>query len=307
MALVLTSCTNRKRLPVPRALKACSIKPGSLERVVAEWAERVAGSERTARASEMYCGRAFRQAESAAESLGARLAVVSAGLGLVDVSTKVPAYSLTVVPGTPDNILDRIGGKPSAADWWQALSTCTAFPLKIGDLVKGTRGAVLVALPAQYITMIASDLLAIPEKARRRLRVFSLSPRETLPEGIVPYLMPYDARFDGPGSPLPDTRGDFAQRVLSHFASTVLAQSPDGDFEKHASAVRRLMSTRRAPVPVSRDKASDDEIIALIHRYWKTVEGRSGRMLRYLRDDLGVACEQSRFRDLFNAARESRS
>jgi hypothetical protein len=154
--------------------------------------------------------------------------------------------------------------------------------------------------------MIACDLLSLPEKARRRLRIFSLSPRSALPESLGNHIMPYDARFDGTGSPMPGTRGDFAQRAMAHFAGTILAKHPDGDLESHTKAINRVLSTLRPPRPISRTKASDDEIVALIHRHWSKVDGLSSRMLRYLRDDLNIACEQSRFRDLFIAVRNER-
>lgn len=307
MPLVLTSCTNRKRVPAPRALTACAVKAGALDTVAADWTERIAGADLAVAASELYCGRAFREAEAAAAIAGGRLMVVSAGLGLVAADTCVPSYSLTVVPGAGDNILERIAGRPSAADWWQALGRRSAFGVSLVECIKSSRGLVLMALSAQYLNMVAADLLAVSEKAQRRFRIFCLSPRSALPEGLRGYVMPYDARFDGAGSPVPGTRGDFAQRALIHFVEKILPARADGDLEAHAKAVNRTLSALRPPETITRTKASDAEIIALIHRHWNAVEGRSGRMLRYLRDDLGVACEQSRFRDLFNVARDERA
>jgi hypothetical protein len=47
------------------------------------------------------------------------------------------------------------------------------------------------------------------------------------------------------------------------------------------------------------------EIIDLVLRDWDVVGGRSSMMLRHLRDELRVACEQQRFAGLFKiAARE---
>ena len=307
MPLVLTSCTNRKRVSAPRSLTACALKAGDLDAVAADWTDRLARAEVAAAVADLYCGRAFREAEAAAKISGGRFMVVSAGLGLVGSDIAVPSYSLTVVPGAGDNILDRIVGRPSAAEWWQALGRRTAYGVSLQESIRNSRGPVLMALSAQYLNMVAPNLLAVSEKVRRRFRIFCLAPQDALPEGLRPYVMPYDARFDGAGSPVPGTRGDFAQRALVHFSRHILASRPDSDLETHARAVNRILSALRPPEPFNRTKASDDEILALIHRHWKAVEGRSGRMLRYLRDDLGVACEQSRFRDLFNAAKEARS
>jgi hypothetical protein len=67
------------------------------------------------------------------------------------------------------------------------------------------------------------------------------------------------------------------------------------------------MSRLRPPKPISRAKATDEEIVTLIHRHWATMNGQSSRMLRHLRDHLHIACEQTRFRDLFRTAKDARA
>ncbi len=184
MAMVLTSCTNRKRVPAPRDLMANSVKPGSLEKVVGDWTARLAGAEGAATASNLYCGRAFRQAEAAAARLNTELWVVSAGLGVVSANTSVPSYSLTVVPGTPDSILARIAGRPTPAEWWQALCAYSLFGPSLSHRIKSTRGPLLIALSGPYLTMIGDDLLALSVQTRSRLRIFSLASRSSLPKGL---------------------------------------------------------------------------------------------------------------------------
>ena len=60
------------------------------------------------------------------------------------------------------------------------------------------------------------------------------------------------------------------------------------------------------PTNAPRTRKSDSEILNLIHRRWRRVEGRSGRMLRLLRDEEMIACEQGRFRRLFLLAASQR-
>lgn len=164
----------------------------------------------------------------------------------------------------------------------------------------------MIALSATYLRMIAEELGSLPLRTRSRFRVFTLSPLSTVPEALRPFVLPYDSRFDGPDTPVPGTRGDFAQRSLAHFVDAVLAHEPKADFDGHAEAVERLLSgLRRQSTPV-RARKSDAEIIALIRRHSEKARGQSSRMLRLLRDDLGVACEQGRFRALFVAAQDGR-
>src|SRR3546814_11604409 len=48
--------------------------------------------------------------------------LVSAGLGLVEASTPIPAYGCTVLVGADDGIQSRVDGTFSIASWWRALS-----------------------------------------------------------------------------------------------------------------------------------------------------------------------------------------
>jgi hypothetical protein len=48
-----------------------------------------------------------------------------------------------------------------------------------------------------------------------------------------------------------------------------------------------------------RQKKTDEEIIVILQTEWNRFDGRSTRLLRFLRDEIMVACEQSRFRDLW--------
>jgi hypothetical protein len=168
------------------------------------------------------------------------------------------------------------------------------------------RGPILISLPANYLDMIADELLELPVRSRARLRIFTLSPSSGLPEGLRPYVLPYDHRFDGEDAPVPGTRSDFAQRALGHFVDAVLSKHPGGDFDGHAELVENLLAGFRPQRTQQRARLADQEISSIIHRHWKDAHGQSSRMLRLLRDDLGVACEQSRFRNLFRAAKNKR-
>lgn len=109
-------------------------------------------------------------------------------------------------------------------------------------------------------------------------------------------MLPYDERLEG----LPNyagTRTDFPQRALLHFV-----QELDGhrrDFgTAHASVLFEMSKLKKPELPV-RVKKSDEEIMALLAKNWDKYDGASGRLLRFLRDEKKVACEQSRFRRLW--------
>src|SRR5262249_30285748 len=122
------------------------------------------------------------------------------------------------------------------------------------------------------------------------------------PSRLLRCILPYDNRLDGPDSPIPGTRGDFSSRAMRHFVEQVWPEQNYGSIEKHKAAISRRLAKWRRPKFVSRPSKTDEEIIRLIKKNWKSIEGKCSIGLRYLRDVEKVACEQGRFSALFHRA-----
>jgi hypothetical protein len=117
--------------------------------------------------------------------------------------------------------------------------------------------------------------------------------------------MPYDDRLDQVQGDHAGTQSDFAQRALRHFVQTIGVEVSDIGLHRDAvNASLAGLSHRAAP---SRRRLDDQAVVAMIVRDWDVVGGRSGAMLRRLRDDLDVACEQGRFKLLFKTAARARA
>ncbi|UKJ75438.1 hypothetical protein [Azospirillum brasilense] len=300
--LVVTNCTNRKRLDPSAHARARDLTDGTPTEVAAAWMARVSQDGCRIPADRLYCGRAFSEAIAATKMLDARLYIASAGLGLVAAQTLVPSYGATVAPGTEDSLLPKLFGA-SSRDWWCAVNTISPF---VTTLPLQEAGLLLVALSRPYLQMMLHDLLAWVERAPGCLRLFASAGSDELPLSLRRALMPYDARLDDPRGPLPGTKGDFAQRALRHFVERVLPTSSDAPATVHAERVTESLAGLSAPDLQERAKRSDAEIRALIEHHWHEVGGASSRMLRKLRDGLGVACEQGRFKDLFHQVAQAR-
>lgn len=300
MPLLIASCSNRKR---PTAeIVAGSLSPGAIEVVGRDWFKRLAPLPRKP-AAELYCGRSVRDAERAARAIGAELLFASAGLGWVRSTEAVPSYGMTVVPGGDDNILARIDGDTSAASWWQWLTANSSFSASLADIVSVTDGLVLVALPQPYLVMVEADLLGLPEKGRPRLRI--IQRRGSVLESLAPWTLTYDDRLEGAGDHA-DTRSDFAARAACHFVEQVLPGHEQDNVVAHDAAVQAALSLWTArPVRIG-ERRSDDELREIVARHWEAAGGRTTRLLRILRDDLGIACEQGRFARLVSAMRAER-
>ncbi len=295
LATVITTCTNRKRKPVCVGLHAGELERGDLARVASEWGSRVSEAAPTYPAGSLYGGRSFRDSSVAAEKARADLLIVSAGLGLVRASARIPSYACTVLNGAHDSIAARVTGPFSKSSWWTELHKVSPFASKLTELIEGRGGLILAALSDGYIEMMLQEFIGLPEERRAVLRLFTRTPVERIPEQLRPFLMPYDDRLEGPNSPIRGTRSDFAARALRHFVEVVMPASPDASAKLHAQAVRDTLECWSYPRPIERERLSDDEITRLLHEHWESACGSSSRLLRHFRDQLNIACEQGRF------------
>lgn len=291
-------CSKRKRAEADSALYARDLDADDTCAVATAWGERLTKAPAHIPAGDLYAGRGFVEARRAATHLKADLAVVSAGLGLVEATTLAPSYSLTTVSRDADSILAKT--ESSAAAWWGALQAASPFS---SSAPEHETGLILAGLSSPYLSMVAEEWSRWPAERLSRLRLFSKERPSGVAEALAPSWMPYDDRLDAAGADLAGTQGDFAQRALRHFA-TALGGSSDtvADHDQVLSALDGLQA-RNTPV---RHRLTDEAVLQLIHAHWETVGGRSGAMLRHLRGALGFACEQGRFKDLFKQAAAAR-
>lgn len=306
MHLVITSCTNRKRFPAPAAMRATVLKPGPLEKVAAEWVKCLHGYTERVPANHLYAGRGFVESVQAASISDANLAIVSAGLGLVGSGNLVPPYALSVAGASADNVLSRISDDPEPSDWWRAISAGSPFSSGLAEVIATSPGVVIVALSEAYLAMVSDDLVALPKEHADRLRIVTRAPVERINEALRDRIMPYDDRLDGPDSAVRGTRGDFAPRAARHFAQVVLAELPCGSAEAHAKSVAQALAPWRTAPCFERVRHDDDTLLQIINAHWNSVGGQSSKLLRVLRDDLNIACEQGRFVSLMKRLRAER-
>lgn len=267
----------------------------SLTSLVHGWVKANASAAHHEAAVNLYQGRSFAEAKMAAREIGADLYVISAGHGLIHSGHRIPSYNLTV-SASPGNELHRVLSRlqNTSSDWWQLLTRQFDEDRSIAAMMDRTGNApVLLAVPSPYLSMISQDLAGLSEKQVARLRIFTSEyGASELPPRLRSAVMPYDERLEG----LPNfdgTRVDFAQRALRHFVLVLQGHllPPERAKDQVLHAINALVK----PVPPKREKKSDAEIIELIRENWERLNGSSAALLRYLRDDALVACEQGRF------------
>lgn len=291
--VVVTNCTARKRSGVQLArLRPPPVSAG-LRALAQQWRATLAEHAPAIPAGHLYVGRSISEAKAAAERLRAPLFVVSAGLGLVPADRLVPGYDLAAAGnggGLPSLLEARGAG---ITDWWREISQGRGLAWLLAE---NPAAVVLLALPADYVRLLAAELKTLPHVDAARLRIFtSRSGRQVLAH--LPHVptMPYDERLEALTG-FSGTRADFPQRALRHFVA-ILGAHRLAAGSAHREVESALAQHRVPEIPV-RQRLTDDEVCSLIRQGWESCGGGSARLLRYLRDEVKVACEQRRFAEL---------
>ena len=284
---IVTTCTQRKSQATHVDIVQLG-DAGTLKILAAQWNHIIKNAPPTCTPASLYQGRSVSDTTMVAAHLSSPWYVISAGLGLVREDCPVPSYECTVSARSElSQRLDLLGATP--ADWWTALTASNPQPLS--ELVD--QGQTLLALPSSYLRMVLPDLSQVSTAKAKHLRIFtSTAGAKVVPARLASCVMPYDDRLESvPG--YAGTRADFAQRALRHFVlkldAAVLPR------EEARAKVAAALSRRARPSRPSGARLTDDEIRRTLMTQWSRHEGRSTRLLRYLRDEARISCEQKRF------------
>jgi hypothetical protein len=294
---IAAPCSARKEKLPGDNLRASKLPRGKQEVVAKAWLcrlEDAAASGRTL-ASELYAGRSFRRVRDVANVLGCRFFVVSAGLGLLDGATVVPSYDLTLSATGDAALRERLTHAPRPSEWWSSLES-SPFASSLNVLCAG-RARILVTLTQPYAEMVGASLAKLPSADRSRLRILGFGLKHYLSQELHEQLITYDDRLN---QIIPGTRLDSASRALAHFAELV-AVFPMTNATDDQGLVDRALSTVSLPVSLARKRVSDAALAIHVARFVQ--HGLSAaKALKRLRSETQVACEERRFRRLYNEA-----
>jgi hypothetical protein len=249
----------------------------------------------------LYRGPGASVASDAAATHGASWYVVSAGLGFVHSSERVPSYDLTISGNGASSVLGKIEGRDLKRSdlWWQALMRAQGKRHPMRQLIRRRRKALFViALSTPYLQMVQKELSGLAAEDIERIRILSCKPG-ALPEALRPAHMPYDGRLNGRGSPEPGPMSSFAQRAARHFLGRVLRTRRKSSLINDARSVELALKGVKKPRRLLRERVTDQEIGRLAIKL-RAVGVSPSAALRHLRHNLSIACEQGRFRRIWN-------
>jgi hypothetical protein len=306
--LVITNCTGRKAHPPDPKLRVAPklTSQKDIRECASVWANNVKNAKHLHKAESLYQGRSIIDSNAVRNALNAHFYVISAGLGLVSSQDLIPSYELTVVDGSPfGKQLQKQGY--SNQDWWKKLNGAlkkTNSPLK-KMISEVDYKQVFIALPSTYLEMIQDDLWGAEPKLLGRVLIFtSTYGTQFIPKEWRHHALPYDERLEDTKSGYAGTRSDFPQRAMRHFLETVW--TPKDSLEINIKKTSQNLKKLQKPTLPARRRVDDAQILRIIKKNWKSKLGNSRDLLRYIRDEALVSCEQSRFQKLCSQVRDSK-
>jgi hypothetical protein len=284
--LLITTCTDRKTLAPPRSLQVRHLPGRSIEGRSTEWINRISkvGTAKVP-AFHLYAGEHWSLTKDCAPYVSG-ICVISTGYGLISSESLVSGYGATFTPGQVDSIGNDL---QDSQDWWRNINEWEG-PMgrrtPISRLAK--KSTVLIAASATYLNVIRPELEKIDPSS---LIIIS--------GGSAP-------------SVLPDHRIVVSERLLTSLggsmvslnirvAQYLLSEAPKSGLTRRWAEKKILDLDSRSTdrVKYSRTKLTDKQVVTEIRKMLKLdpriTISRAHRALR----DSGLACEQTRFRDLF--------
>jgi hypothetical protein len=305
---IIASCADRKRSGYSPEIRLRSMRGHDPAERLEQWwtALSAQGGSRLA-ARDLYVGPYWSTVRELSEvdtrgRLAISMWVASAGYGLVPDTAQIRPYSATFRPNVADSVVrraDKTRGLRTKM-WWEGLARKHSLgwkaPRRISSLAKKEPHArIMVIGSSGYISAMEDDLLAVLKihGSSERLVIVSGDPRSCRDELHGSWIESSARLQFKVGGSLPALHARVARQILY--------DAPQYGLEASALRARWARISERSPEimkPV-RTPASDLEVKSFIREALRKEPAlKHTRLLRDFRIS-GHACEQSRFRDLF--------
>lgn len=282
---LITSCTDRKRGQVPDDLRVRSLVGGDVATRAREWVERLSVTDAPrATASDVYVGEHWSVVRRILAG-GSRCSVVSAGYGFIDVSTPLVPYAATFQPGHPDSVAHT---RDEAWAWWQEVNMWSGPTGCRPQLARNDNDITVVSLSSGYLQVIQSEISSLdPERV---LLISAGGSDNELPQH----------RLSVGGALRLSLGGSLISlnvRVAEHLIDRL-----GGNLSRTAAVeeLKRLTAVSGELPRFDRRRLDDQHLLILIAQWREQNPSLSASAAHRKLRSSGYACEQGRFRKLFD-------
>lgn len=299
---VVVTCSKQKRFPVSEKLRLGSVAKGTIATRFAEWRSRLVSSrENTCRVADLYGGDHWSTALGfKSKTFEIKLWVASAGYGLLGLEDHVVPYAATFSKPSADSVFNKIPKherEEASRVWWQNLTKwrITGHCRSLAGLARARpEEGVLIVASEIYLKAMEGDLLKAVGHLDSRSQFSILSTGCKSLGTVSDCLLSGDARLQ---HLVGGARGSLNTRAAAH----LLAGVSGGPSYENLERRMKLMLKGLPEIPkFDREPVTDDAVTEFILSELNLDASLAHTpLLRRFRDG-GRACEQSRFRGLYN-------
>lgn len=302
--LIIAPCSSQKAVTVHSRLHADAFRAKTLNEYTKNWVARVRAAQEKFLPVNVYTGQGIAAVREAAETIDAEMHILSAGLSMVSAKRRIPGYDLTVGGDGPrpfDNIAEHV----KLGDWWRSLNRAFGYYQPLAKLIKEQQSQVIIALPASYLLMVSDELTALSISERRKLRII-VSTKTSLASELAEIAIRYDQRLNAIEGAPRGANTSFVQRALLHLCRLLSENARITAVASQQTLVDRTLGQTTLINTPSRRRLTDDQLTRMIELELKRkIVGRS-TLLKIIRQEKNVACEQNRFGELYDQVLASR-
>ena len=306
----VVNCVNRKTLETHRELSISNYSSNLNLRLI-NWISRISNpNSPLIDALSLYAGDNWTVVKNTiAKVEQIELWIVSAGYGLIRSDAEIESYDATF-ERKDDNYVGKDDKKrdnyESDQAWWLKVNEwkgpSSETERSFKSLFKNNPDTpILFSLSRKYFSAVSTDLESAIENFPQRNNLFLFATGK-LPEPFKRFHIPVHARYKKKigGNPLSVTTRTASALIKS-------SESHKFDFETVQQVIMNDYESLDPLVPHNRKPRSDEQILKMIEEMKKVNPRHSHSSLLRVYRDQGYACEQGRFRDLYNKSSESPS
>ena len=307
----VVNCVNRKTLKPAREMAISSYSPNPKVRAK-KWITRISNPQSTLiNAFDLYAGEGWSVVKNTISGLNEieieiELWIVSAGYGLIRSDSLIESYNATFeradrnYVGTGNKAKDN---REFDRIWWSELNEwkgpTKASNRSFASLIKNNpESPIVISLSRKYFSAVSNDLEEAVNSSQKQNQIFLLTSGE-LTKPFENIHIPIHARYTQELGGKP-----FSINFLT--ASTIINSygQHNFSFKDVRQMVAESLETLPDLTPYNRKKLTDNEILEMINLLKKRSISHSFTSLLRLYRDLGYACKDTRFKDLYNKSNE---
>jgi len=290
---VVVSCSNRKKHEPETELQFRSYQGQPIEVAAEAWARSTATPGRW-KAEDLYAGDHWSIAKEIKALPDVRLWICSAGYGVISPDANIRSYAATFSPGHQDSIANNLQERRT---WWGLIGERSLKRV----FARHCDERWLVVLSKSYLDVVTDDLADATTQLHSREQLSVLSVGAQLPSELSDRALPCSSSLEHHES-LRGTRISLNVRI----ARFLLSQS----IERTHSAWVDLLSQQiptNIPAQPRREQVSDQELLRFIREECTQRAKHSATgLLRVWRAEKNLACEQKRFKALYQTVTSER-